>query len=305
MGERFLDKIKLTFVMLIWGSIGIFARYIDLNPMALAFFRAACAIPVLGAYIAIKKISLRIPIKHILPYVVSGVLLGFGWAGLLYGYKNADTSSAVIVYNMCPIYVMVAAPFILKERLTVVRAAIILTCFAGLYLVVGVRPLQGRELWGVLLAGGSGIIYAAIVIINRKIKHKLDGTISAMIQITIAALILFPFALAGGGLAQVATLDALGITMTVILGTVHTGVAYSLYFSVYKRLKSIDIVSYSYLEPVFCIILGIAFLGERLTPAQWAGGVLILGATYIGEYLKYKRGQVRTKNVKVAGESTE
>ena len=300
-----MDKLKLTLVMLIWGSIGIFTRYIDLNPMVLAFFRAACAIPVLGVYIVIKKISLRIPIARIWPYVASGVLLGFGWAGLLFGYKNTDTSSAVIVYNMCPIYVMAAAPFILKERLTATRAAIILICFVGLYLVVGARPLEGHELWGMLLAGGSGILYAAIVIINRKITHKLDGTVSAMIQITVAAIILLPFALSGRGLAQVANLDARGLTMAVILGTVHTGVAYSLYFSVYMRLKSIDIVSYSYLEPVFCIILGIAFLGERLTPAQWAGGALILGATYIGEYINYKRGRVNDKSEVLAEETAE
>ena len=305
MKDIFLDKIKLTFVMLIWGSIGIFTRFIDLNPMVIAFLRAVCAIPVLGAYIAIKKISLSIPIARIWPYVASGVLLGFGWAGLLYGYKNTDTSFAVIVYNMCPIYVAMAAPLILKERLSALQAAIILICFGGLYLVVGVRPLEGTELWGMLLAGGSGLIYAAIVILNRKITYKLNGTVSAMIQITVAALILLPFAVSGGGLAQIANLDTRGITMAVILGTVHTGVAYSIYFSVYKRLKSIDIVSYSYLEPVFCIILGIAFLGERLTPAQWAGGALILGATYIGEYVKYKRGQAVAKSKALAEEPAE
>ena len=76
-----------------------------------------------------------------------------------------------------------------------------------------------------------------------------------------------------------------------ILGIVHTGLAYSLYFSSYKTMRSIDIVSFSYLEPVFCILLGVMLLGETLSVLQITGAVLILGSTYIGQYINAKKEQ--------------
>ena len=296
-----MNKIKLTAVMLIWGSIGLFTKNISLSPMTLSFFRAVLAIPVLLIYLNIKKVNLKIPFRTILPYAVSGVLLGFGWASLLYGYKNADTSSAAIIYNMCPIYVMAVAPIILKERFKISQAVIILTCFAGLVLVVGTRSFLKSEMLGLALSALSGMIYASIVILNRKIKHKLDGSVSALIQISCAALVLMPFSISGGGMLQAASLNIKEIVMTVILGTVHTGLAYSLFFSSYKTMRSIDIVSFSYLEPVFCIILGVMLLGETLTALQIAGAVLILGSTYVGQYISAKK---RNKEIAEAVEET-
>ena len=198
-----MNKIKLTAVMLIWGSIGLFTKYINLTPIVLSFLRALLAIPVLLIYVKYKKLNLKLPMRTTMPYAASGVLLGFGWASLLYGYKNADTSSAAIIYNMCPIYVMAAAPIFLKERFKISQTVIILICFVGLIFVIGTRSFLHSEILGLSLSALSGMIYATIVILNRKIKHKLDGSVSALIQIVFAALVLLPFALSGEGVAQI------------------------------------------------------------------------------------------------------
>jgi len=54
----------------------------------------------------------------------------------------------------------------------------------------------------------------------------------------------------------------------------------------YTHMKSVEIVSYSYLEPLFGILFSVIFVGETLTLPQIMGGILILGSTYIGEMLK-------------------
>lgn len=71
-----------------------------------------------------------------------------------------------------------------------------------------------------------------------------------------------------------------------VLGTIHTGIAYNLYFSVYSKLSSMEIASYSYLEPAFGIILSMLILHETMTIQQMVGVVLILGSTYFGEYMR-------------------
>ena len=81
-------------------------------------------------------------------------------------------------------------------------------------------------------------------------------------------------------------LDARAITYIILLGIVHTGVAYTMFFSLYANMKSVEIVSYSYLEPLFGIVFSVIFVGETLTFHQIIGGILILGSTYIGERMK-------------------
>jgi drug/metabolite transporter (DMT)-like permease len=54
-------------------------------------------------------------------------------------------------------------------------------------------------------------------------------------------------------------------------------------------MKSVEIVSYSFLEPLFGILFSVIFVGEKLTFTQIIGGALILGSTYIGEMLKDRK----------------
>ena len=290
-----MNKIKLTAVMFLWGSIGLFSRYIDLSPVLLAFYRAVLSIPVLLVMVKLNVKSEQIEKTSVLLYALSGILIGLAWLALFYGYKYTSISSAVIIYNMCPIYVMLAAPFILKEKLSVLHICIIFVSFIGLILIVGMVEFNRSNVFGMALSGVSGVLYAVIVLINRKIKVKLESTIATLIQMIAAVLALIPFVLLEDNASDFFLLDIRGILLTIILGVVHTGFAYSLYFSTYHQLKSIEIVSYSYLEPVFGIILSMLFVGEVLRIEQFIGGVLILGSTYLGEYIKSKTLMVSVK----------
>jgi len=277
-----MNRIKLVLVMMIWGSIGVFTRAIPLSALDLAFLRALIALPVLLLAMKVKKPAQPVRRKLYVPYIVSGVLLGFGWLALFYGYKLTSVSSAVMIYNMCPVYVMIAAPLLLKEVITKSRILLILCSFLGLFLIVWHDLQAGFGLLGMAASALSGMIYAAIVLINRGIRNRIDNETATFVQILSATLILLPFVLANGSIREVARLDIAAIALTVLLGLLHTGVAYTLFFSVYERMRSAEIVTYSYLEPLFGILFSVLLLQETLTLIQIAGGILILGSALIG-----------------------
>jgi len=226
------------------------------------------------------------------PYLVSGVLLGFGWLTLFYGYKHTSIASAVMIYNMCPVYVMIAAPLILKESIAKTQIAVILFSFFGLFLIVGQNLSEGYGYLGLALSAVSGMIYASIVLINRSIKERADNQTATFVQIFMAMVVLLPFVIADGNITAIATLNASAATFTILLGILHTGLAYTIFFSLYEKMKSVEIVSYSYLEPLFAILFSMIFIGENLTLSQIAGGLLILGSTYIGEMLKDRKKSI-------------
>ncbi|WP_438445100.1 DMT family transporter [Gorillibacterium sp. sgz5001074] len=285
-----MDRLRLTLVMVVWGSIGVFTRHIELSPFVLAFLRAVIALPVLLVLGIRRPAGQRVTFRQTKPYLVSGALIGLAWAALFYGFQNTNVSTAVIIYNMCPVYVMLVAPFVLKERLTRLRMGIVGFSFIGLCLVVGTggfgaAGLSSQGMWGMILSGVSGMLYAAIVIINRKAANQVDHTLATLLQMGAAGLVLLPFVLAEGEWGQVLAADGTAILLTCILGVVHTGLAYSLYFSTYHRVSSIEIASYGYLEPVFGIVFSVLLLGETFALTQLIGGLMILGSTYWGEWM--------------------
>ncbi len=283
-----MNRIKLILVMIIWGSLGVFTRSIPLSALSLAFLRALIALPVLFAVMKIGKAD-RVKWSLLKPYIISGVLLGFGWLTLFYGFKHTSIASAVMIYNMCPVYVMIAAPLILKETISKIRIAVILISFLGLFLIVGHDLSTGYGAMGLLLSAVSGMLYAAIVLINRSIQTRVDNRTATFVQITTAMLVLLPFVLFEGNVITVVTLDAREAAYTILLGVLHTGVAYTMFFSLYEHMKSVEIVSYSYLEPLFGIFFSVIFIGESLSPPKIVGGILILGSTFLGEAYKDRK----------------
>ena len=297
----YMNKIKLSLVMVIWGSLGVFTRSIPLSALSLAFLRAFIALPVLFAVMLMKKGKWP-EWKYLMPYLISGVLLGFGWLTLFYGFKHTSIASAVMIYNMCPVYVMILAPLILKETISKTQIAVIVTSFFGLFLIVSNNLSEGYGYMGLALSALSGMIYASIVLINRSIRVRVDNQTATFVQILAAMIVLLPFVLLEGNIFTVVYLDALAVVFTILLGVLHTGVAYTIFFSLYEHMKSVEIVSYSFLEPLFGILFSMIFLGENLTTAQIIGGMMILGSTYIGEVLKGRKLPENNTSAQSAGE---
>lgn len=283
-----MNRIKLVLVMVIWGSLGVFTRSIPLSALSLAFLRALLALPVLFAVLKMKKTE-KVEWRLLKPYIISGSLLGFGWLTLFYGYKHTSISSAVIIYNMCPVYVMIAATLLLKETISKIQIAVVFFAFLGLFMIVGQNLSEGYGYLGMALSAVSGMLYATIIIINRSIRSRVDNQTGTFVQISAAMIVLLPFVLAEGNILTVRDLDAAAVIYTILLGVLHTGIVYTIFFSLTTQMKSVEIVLYSYLEPLFGILFSVIFIGEKLTVLQIIGGILILGSTYIGEILKDKK----------------
>ena len=74
---------------------------------------------------------------------------------------------------------------------------------------------------------------------------------------------------------------ALGLTA--VMGIVHTGIAYALYFGSMEKLKAQTIAVFSYIDPVSALLFSALLLNEPLSPAGAAGAVLIIASALISE----------------------
>ena len=90
----------------------------------------------------------------------------------------------------------------------------------------------------------------------------------------------------------IAQVDELALIMLLIVGVVHTGVAYWLYFGAMGNVPAQTAALLSYLDPVIAILLSALVLGEAMTLLTGLGALLVLGATMASEMPgKAKNGQ--------------
>ena len=71
--------------------------------------------------------------------------------------------------------------------------------------------------------------------------------------------------------------------LILIIGIVHTGIAYLLYFSSINNIRSQSVAILSYLDPIIAILTSFIFLQESMNLIQALGGFLILWTAYINE----------------------
>ena len=279
-------KVSLILAMVIFGTIGIFRKYIPLPSGIVACARGILGVAFLLVFIKIKKIKMdREAIKkHLWILLISGGFIGLNWVLLFESYRYTSVAVATLCYYMAPIFVMMVSPFLLKEKLTVKKVLCVIVALIGMVFVSGV--LDGgisdvSEMKGILFGLGAAALYATVIMMNQKLREvpTYDKTI---MQLGAAAVVLIPYILFVEDLSAV-VLTPLIVFMLIIVGVVHTGIAYALYFGSMNGLKAQTVALFSYIDPIVAIILSAMFLKEPMTIYSAIGAVLVLGATMISE----------------------
>lgn len=268
--------------MAIYGTVGIFVRHIPLPSATIAFFRGLLGLLFLLALMALtrKKVDIAAVRKNLPILLLSGIGLGSNWILLFEAYHYTTVATATICYYLAPVFLILASP-LLGEKLTVRKLLLSGIALVGMVFVSGV--LQGGISGGrgIVLACGAAVLYAFVVFLNKMI-----GPISAydktVVQLGTSAVVILPYCLFARGF-DMAAMDGAAYLVLAVVGIIHTGLAYWLYFGSVKQIPSQTVAIYSYLDPVLAILLSAVLLGEPLGWQGVVGAVLILGSTLCSE----------------------
>lgn len=287
------NKNNILFIstMLIFGTIGIIVDGIPLSSGEIALYRAILAILVIGFYLLMtgQKLSLKGLKKDLILLLISGVAMGINWILLFESYNYTTVSLATVSYYFAPVIVMVLAPLILKEKLTKKQVICFLISTIGLVLIVGTFEFKkgNANVIGILLGVLAACFYATVILINKKIK-AIDGIQRTFLQFLASLVAIVPYTLLTSGI-NLFSISGDNFMWLLIVGIVHTGIAYCLYFSSMKELPSQKVSIFSYIDPMTSILLSFMILNERFTLLQLLGTILILGSTILNEINFKKR----------------
>lgn len=284
------SKLKIILAMFIWGSIGIFVKFIPLPSSAIALARGIIGSLFLLCLFAFQR---RMPDKqairkNLVLLICSGALIGFNWLLLFQSYHYTTVATATVCYYLQPVFVTLLSPLVLKEKLTLPKVCCVLAALFGMILVSGVLSEGSNwDAMGILLGVSAAIVYASVILMNKFTKNISAYDIT-FVQLMIAAIVMVPYVFITEDVSSF-SLDGIQWVFLLVVGIFHTGIAYWLYFGSMADIPSQTIALYSYIDPVVAIIFSTFLLKEPLSAQGAIGAVCILGSTCFSEYLSKKR----------------
>ncbi len=283
--------ISFVLSMVIFGTIGIFVVNISASRPFVALVRGSVGslFLFLVAFVSGKRPSASAIKKNILPLFVSGAFIGANWILLFESYKYSSVAASTLIYYLSPVFVIILAALFLGERITLIRAICAAFAVLGMLLISGTGQ-------GSLLALGAAALYALVVLINKRLIRDISSLDTTIMQLGFAAITILPYTLLTENIFEY----RFGFTdwiYLILLGIVHTGIAYLLYFASVKNLKGQTVAIVSYLDPTVAVIL--SFIVEKsFTTIVLVGAIIIITSAILSELYGDKKIRRIQKNAK-------
>ncbi|MGN1189127.1 MAG: DMT family transporter, partial [Candidatus Ornithospirochaeta sp.] len=291
MKTKVSPKFLFSLSMAIFGTLGIFTRNIAVSSGELALYRAILAALLIFVYLKIRgeKIDYKSIKKELVLLVLSGVAMGINWILLFEAYKYTTISLATLSHYFAPVIVTIVCPILFKEKLSIKEIICFLMSTLGLVMITGIGDFgNNNNTLGILYGLGAAVFYATVILINKFIKN-VEGIHRTLLQFLSAIVTLLPYVLLTSGIT-VLSLNATGWINLLIVGLIHTGITYCMYFSSLKELPGQKAAILSYIDPLVAVLISVFVLGESITTWQIIGGFLILGFTLYNE-ISPKKGR--------------
>ena len=274
--------------MLIFGTIGIFRRYIPLSSAFLAFSRGILGGLFLLGFTGLTHRHFRekVPVRTVLRLAFTGAVMGINWILLFEAYNYTTVAVATLCYYMQPTIVMLLSPFLFREKLTWKKGICALAAVAGMVLVSGVihggnaQPGNPR---GVLLGLGAGSGYALYSIFSRyALERGYHSFTINLYTFLFAAAACLPLV----DIRKVFSVCSQSLSMCVfsvlcgLITTVIPYIAYNFGLATVETGKAAIIAS---VEPVVATLIGFLLFHETLSFGNIVGIGLVLTAIAISQ----------------------
>lgn len=272
--------------MIIFGAVGIFAKYIELSSSEIALFMS-----LIGSFLLFiiciltkNKVSWHNIKKNAFALLLAGIALSGNWIFLFQSYKETTIANAALSYYFAPVLVIVMSPIVLKEKLSLKKVLCVCAALFGLILILQSDRSgeHDNHLLGIVYGLIAATFYAILTLTNKFIRN-MNGLEITFTQLLLSSVLLIPYLFITEEKLGLYQISSNSVILILILGILHAGVGFYLFFSGMKGLEGQSIAILSYVDPLTSLLISALVIGERMTLIQILGAVLLLGSTFISE----------------------
>jgi len=276
-------RARLILSMVIFGTIGLFRRAIPYPSSVVALVRAVIGLVFLLLVRALRRQPLDLAAirRNGGKLLILGAMLGANWIFLFEAYNHTSVAAATMCYYMAPVFILLLSAPLFGERLTPRKALCAAVAVFGMVLVSDVFSSGLHGARGLVFGLIAAMLYAAVVLVNRTLSD-ISAEDRTVMQFAAASLVMLPYVLATENVAALKPTPG-ALALLLIVGVVHTGLAYVLYFGSIAEVPAQTAALLSYIDPVAAVLLSLTVLREPMSPAALVGAVLVLGAMIASE----------------------
>ncbi|AJC80274.1 DMT superfamily inner membrane transporter protein [Rhizobium etli bv. phaseoli str. IE4803] len=270
----------LVLLGLIWGGSFFFARIAvqHVPPLTLVFLRLLLAALALHVYIAGRLDIYPILKARWREFLILGIINNvLPHALIFFGQTRIGAGLAAILNATTPIWTVLIANYLTSdEKLSSAKIAGCLVGLAGTIVLIGPSISTGSEapLWALLLPVLAAVSYGFAATYGKRFKG-VPSPVTAAGQLTASSLIALPLSLLADRPWELAAPPLDALLAILALALLSTAFAYILYFRIMAMAGATNASLVTLLVPPSAIVLGVLFLGERLSLAELAGMALI------------------------------
>ena len=291
------DLIQVVVVMLLWAlCYPLITTGLSTSP---PFHLAALRSLLAGTSLLAVGILTRHPL---LPHrdtwftlaIISLTFTTIGFAGMFLAGDRVTPGLATVIANLQPLLAAFLGVFVLAERVTGTRGLALLAGFAGI-VVIALPGLQGQSdnstLVGIslVLVGASGVAIGNVLL--KRIANRVDPLIAMAWVLLLGAI---PLIAAAAIFEQTAAIiwSLASVFNLIVLSVFGTALAFVLWLDVLRRSELILLNTYSFLAPVFALLIGMLFYAERLTPVEWSGvAIIVFSVLLASRFMRSERNE--------------
>ena len=281
------QTLKYLISVFIFGTIGCFLHYVDADNSFVVLCMDLLGALFIALVLIFKKDKIDfIGIKNnLVLLIISGIAVGLNWIFLFTGYRYLVSLTSLCNYT-APIIVLLISVMFFNEKINYTQVCCIVAAFFGIILISGILSSNKGDYHAIVFGLLAALCFVVIVLVNKRIKNVKPLEKTAF-QLFISALTVLPMVLINHSIPT--SIDTRSIIIIIILGLVHMGLAYSLYFDSIYDIPASKIAVLGYVEPVTAVISGVLILKENLNLAVILGALLIIGSSIISELSNVKK----------------
>ena len=279
---------KLIGSMLIFGTVGLLRVNVAMPSAFMAMVRGllGAAFILLVVLLGKGRPDMKAIKNNALLLILSGACIGINWMLLFESYNYTTVAKATLCYYMAPVFVVLASPFVLKTKVSLLKWGCVLLALLGMVFVS--EPWSNGEgasdLYGIALALGAAVFYACVTLLNKKMKD-ISSYDTTVVQLLSASVVILPYVLLVDDITA-EMFDLTSVILLLVLGIVHTGFAYTLFFGSIKGLPADTVALFGYIDPIVAVLLSALILSEPMTLFGVIGAVLIVASTLVSELMR-------------------
>ncbi len=292
-GHRITRILAYTAVYVLWG--GSFLAVREIVVAAPPFLAASVRFLIAGLVLIVWGRAIRAPIptrREIGSTALLGLILfAINYACLFWAEQRVASGYAAVISATVPVWVF-AGEWLVLRAFRPSAAAITGMVFGISGVALLVLPGSGGEWTFAALALLVGAIcWAGGTLLSLRIPMPRSRHVSAGLQMWFGGLMLLVLSAVSGDLwrfGETARIWNLRLTfdMAYLIGAASIA-AFLAYLWLIDHEPSGSVASYAYVNPLIAVVLGAVVAGERLAPAQIAGGALVLAGVVVT--LRFRR----------------